>query len=339
MLKIAKNIFICLLLATQFLMAECGPDCACGCQEGYPCCCGQDEYLQWLEEYYAFIDSPWYTAGGSWENLNCCMPGVWFPEEPMLFKPFLADPRQLCYSLGWRLDDRVLDKHVIDISFADTLALYEWCNVDIGPFCGGRLRIELEGGLWAVFSPCKESAPLDNADYYCGIPITYAIDRWAFRLRAYHISCHIGDEFLLLHPRFGRLNPSAEYLDFFVSHDLTNDIRVYGGVGWTFDQDESFEMSPFYAEAGVEVRLQELGNIDLCNCLYGTPFYAMHWRYRKDFKHHMDMTYVLGYEWGKLTGLARKVRAYFEYHDGYSLEGQFAKFPTKYVSFRLSYSY
>ncbi|MBA3958435.1 MAG: DUF1207 domain-containing protein [Parachlamydiaceae bacterium] len=339
----------------------CGADCTCGCAMGYPCHCGDHssnqvinnemEYIEdsytnadnYTEEdyryYVEFMNSPWYTAGGSWEYPLCCgQTGVWFAEQPALFKPLMADPRQICYSVGWRFDDQVLHKNVIDVSFGDSLSLYEWTNFQIGSWCG-RLRVEVEGALWACFSPCQESAPLLNADYYGGIPITFACDGWAFRLRAFHISSHIGDEFLLSHPRFKRLNPSAEYLDFFASHDFTNDIRIYGGIGWIVRQDETFHCSPFYAAAGAEVRLQSMGNIDWCNMLYGVPIFGMHFRFSKDYKRHVDATYVLGYEWGKLTGLGRKVRAYLEYHDGYSTEGQFCQRPTNYLSFRTSYSY
>lgn len=315
----------------------------------YACILPSEEYDNGEQFYYsndycdcqppendclAYVCSyPWYILGCDWEDC-CCGYGLWFPEEPALFKPFLADPRQMSYSVGYRFNDKVLHNSIIDVSFADTLAIYEWCN-----WWGGRLRFEIEGALWAVFSPSQESAPLVNADYYGGIAFTYCYDNWALRLRAFHISSHIGDEFLLMNPHFGRMNPSSEYIDLFGSYDLTNEIRLYGGLGWIFAQDESFHCSPFYGAVGLEMRLQSFGGIDWCQMLYATPFYGMHFRFSKDFKHHVDATYVLGYEWGKFTGMARKVRVYLEYHDGYSVEGQFCHHPTSYLSLRASYSY
>jgi hypothetical protein len=265
--------------------------------------------------------------------------GIWLPEEPMLFKPFIADPRQVDYSVGWRFRDRSLASNIIDVSFGDALGIYEWC--DVWPW-KGQLRIEIEGALWAVFAPLKESAPLYNADYYVGVPITYAIDRWQFRLRGFHISSHIGDEFLITHcdKGFERFNPSAEYLDFAVSHEFTDDIRLYGLLGVIMHHDESFRCGgPLYAEAGMELRFHPLQYIDFCNKLIGTPFYAMHWRYNRAFKHHIDMTYALGYEWAKFSGLCRKLRIFMLYHDGYGVDGQFCKIPTHYFSIRMSYGY
>jgi len=266
----------------------------------------------------------------------CAGGGIWLPEDPILFRPFMADPREVDLSVGWRFNDNALTKNVIDVSYGDTLAIYRWCNV--WPW-NGDLQIELEGALWAVFDPTYDSSPLINADYYVGFPITYAIDRWQFRLRGFHISSHIGDEFLLNHPGFDRRNPSAEYLDFFISHDLTEEIRLYGGLGYIVAQDKSFKFKRFYSAVGAELRLLSLGFLDCKDAIYGCPIFAMHFRQNGDFKRHADATYILGYEFGKLVGLYRKLRFFVEYHDGYCPEGQFWKVPDNYLSFRASYGF
>lgn len=279
------------------------------------------------------------------EQLSQCLPceaytgqtyGFWLPEDPVLFRPFVADPREVCYSVGWRFNDQALTKNVIDVSYGDNLAFYRWVNV--WPYCGD-LQIELEGCLWACFDPITESAPLINADYYVGVPITYATDYWQFRLRGYHISSHIGDEFLLNHPGFDRRNPSAEYLDFSVSHDLSENIRLYGVLGWVVQRDCSYKFGRWYTWIGAEVRMPQFGFVSCKDMLFGQPYFAVHIRSNPDFKHHVDTTYVLGYEFGKYVGLERRLRFFLEYHDGYSLEGQFAKTPTNYLSIRMSYGF
>lgn len=262
--------------------------------------------------------------------------GIWLPEDTVLFRPFVADPHEITYSVGWRKNDQVLVKNVIDVSFGDNIAFYRWC--DVWPW-GGQLQIELEGALWAVFDPLHDSSPLMNADYYVGVPITYAVGSWAFRLRGYHISSHIGDEYLLNHPEFDRRNPSAEYLDFYASYYPTDDIRLYGGVGVVVAQDKSYPFGRFYAEAGVELHLTELGFINTDQQLYGRPFYGMDFRFQTKQDKHINQTYVLGYEWGKLCGLQRILRLFVEYHDGYSYEGQFSCYPTNYLSLRMSYGF
>lgn len=273
----------------------------------------------------------------------CGKGGIWLPESCPLFRPFIADPREVDYSVGWRFKDRVFDENVIDVSFGDTFALYQWCNV--GPW-NGQLRIELEGAVWAVFAPLVDTSPLINADYYVGIPVTFAFDNWSFRFRVFHISSHVGDEFLLAHKKlfkrhrdFKRDNPSAEYLDFFVSNEDIEGLRLFGGLGWMVSQDDSFKCDPFYAAAGWEWRVQAWKYYNYCSKLYGVPFFASYFRFSKDFKHCVDTNLAVGYEWGKLVGLCRRLRIYLEYHDGNSVEGQFCKFSTNYFAIRASYGF
>lgn len=316
--------------------------CDCGCYEGADCHCDDRCECQ-LDptadpEGYNYI-SPVPVPLRNEDvriALQQGLDGVWLPEDPILFKPLIADPRCIQYSAGWRFDDRVIDKNVIDVSYGDTLAIYRW--MDMWPW-RGDLQIEIEGALWAVFQPLRESAPLVNADYYVGFPLTYAIDRWQFRLRGFHISSHIGDEFLLEHRHFNRKNPSAEYLDFYISHDLTNEIRVYGGLGYILSDDESFPEKRFYQALGGEVHAHSLGFNWYAQQLYGQPFMGIHMRGNGRFKHHVDLTYVAGYEFGKTSGMQRMVRFYMEYHDGYSVEGQFSRFATNYFALRAAYSW
>jgi len=270
------------------------------------------------------------------QPIEDCDTGVWLPEDPVLFRPFVADPREIDYSIGWRFNDHAIGKNVIDVSFGDTVAFYRWCNV--GPW-KGQLQIELEGGLWAVFDPLHESSPLVNADYYVGVPITYAAGNWSFRLRGYHISSHIGDEFLLCHPGFDRRNPSAETIDFFASWDITSEIRFYSGFGIVVHQDETFKDGRFYVAGGTELHLSQLGFVNVAQQIYGRPYYGMHFHFQTKRENHINQTYVLGYEWGKLCGLQRILRVFLEYHDGYSVEGQFCRFPTNYCALRFSYGF
>jgi hypothetical protein len=285
------------------------------------------------EERYAL---PRFVVDDGRYNWTCKTTGTWMPERPPLFRPFIADPREPTYSIGWRFNDNALTKNVIDVSYWDTFPIYGWCNFW---YWGDKLQIDLEGCLWAVFDPCTFSSPLMNADYYVGIPITYAYGPWSSRLRIFHISSHIGDEFLLNNPGFDRRNPSAEYVDWFVAYQYSDDIRFYGGLGWVVQQDDSYQCGRFYAEGGVEARICSLGYYDRWNKIYGVPFLAIHLRHKQDFKRHVDATYALGYEFGRTVGLERRLRFYVEYHDGYSVEGQWSCKPTNYLSVRAQYGF
>lgn len=279
--------------------------------------------------------------------------GVWFPQMTELFQPLIADPRNVTYALGYRNGDKtkvagqkIFGDKAVDISLGDDFAIYRWIDV-----FHGDLQIGVEAGIWSVFNmdpkPKRESGTeLVNTDFYFGIPLTYARDRWSYRLRAYHISSHLGDEFLFNHPEYvatgskyptRRVNPSIEAVDFAISYQASEAIRVYAFPGAIVHSDETFKWKPMYIQYGTEARF--LGSKFYKQKLYGTLFIALHFRNYQELDWNFDGTYRGGYEFSKLQGIGRKVRFYVEYHHGYSLEGQFSKNRTHYMQYNLNYGF
>lgn len=278
--------------------------------------------------------------------------GIWFPQMTELFQPLIGAPRQISYTLGYRSGDRVCGNKCVDIALGDDFAVYRWLDI----LWHGDLQIGIEAGIWSVFN-MDPSAPniaggteLVNTDFYVGVPLTYARDRWSFRLRGFHISSHLGDEFLVNHPSFVdvngpnkdnpnkvRVNPSNEAVDFAVSYQATEGVRVYGVPGAIVHSDPTFPWKPLYIEYGTEVRFA--GHKFYYQKLYGTVYMTLHWRNFQELSWNFDGTYRLGYEFSKLQGIGRKCRFYIEYHHGYSLEGQFSKDRTHYMQYNLSYGF
>lgn len=267
------------------------------------------------------------------------MNGIWFPQMTELYLPMIADPRNVTYSLGWRSGDRVIGSKTIGVSLGDDFPIYRWLDVF---FCGD-LQIGIEAGIWSVFNmnPSPNTAmgwgELVNTDFYVGIPITFATGPWSFRVRGYHISSHLGDEFMIDHPEVVRLNPSIEAVDFFTSYQATEAVRVYVGPGAIVHSDRTFRWTPFYIEYGTEARF--LGSKFTKQRLYGTLFFALFWRNYQELHFNFDGTYRAGYEFSKLQGIGRKFRLYVGYHHGYSLEGQFSKMRTHYFEFNMNYGF
>jgi hypothetical protein len=264
--------------------------------------------------------------------------GIWFPQMTELFQPLIADPRQVTYTLGYRSGDRVIGNKVVNVELGDDFPIYRWLNA----WYGFDVQIGIEAGIWSVFNmdPYPDIAggtELVNTDFYCGIPLTFARDKWSFRFRIYHISGHLGDEYIINHPGVDRLNPSIESIDFFTSYQASDAIRLYVGPGVYVHSDPSFRWKPIIIQYGTEARF--LGTKFYKQKLYGTCFIALHWRNLEQLDYYFDGTYRFGYEFSKLQGIGRKFRFYIGYHHGYSLEGQFAKMRTQYMEFNLSYGF
>lgn len=259
--------------------------------------------------------------------------GIWLPQSTILYPTEVANPRQISFSIGARLNDKLGGRWATPVSFGDQLPIYRWTNIR-----GGDLQLELEAGVFGLFNMNKKkSYPLINADYYVGVPITFAKGKWAFRLRGYHVSSHIGDEWLIEHKKLRkkRKNKSFEAADFSASYNITPKLRVYGTLGSVIFSDKEMHMKPLYLAYGVEVR----GPRTDFTQLFGQPFLAMHFQNVQDVNFALDSTFAVGYELGKIQGVGRKVRLFLEYHKGFSPDGQFSRWRTKYIALRLSYGF
>ncbi len=63
-----------------------------------------------------------------------------------------------------------------------------------------------------------------------GIPVSWRRGDWSTRVRLYHQSSHVGDEFLLENPAFNRVNLSFEEVEAILSYDHRW-VRVYADGG------------------------------------------------------------------------------------------------------------
>ncbi|TFH40917.1 MAG: DUF1207 domain-containing protein, partial [Chrysiogenales bacterium] len=170
----------------------------------------------------------------------------WLPGT-RLMPAFLADPRRTAFSGGIRYHDdafndyrrrdgvnsRVLGRDGMfgAVSLGSRLPIYRW------DLPAGELQFNIEGGLWALFAFKKQTgwlgdaSTLLNTDYYFAFPTTYRIGTVALQFRFWHMSSHLGDEFILLYPEIPRRNVSNECADLFVSYEPIPQARFYGGAG------------------------------------------------------------------------------------------------------------
>lgn len=268
--------------------------------------------------------------------------GIWFPQTTVLFEPLLADPREPYNYAAFRFGDKVIGDKVAAVAIGDDFPLFRWRDVFRWH---GDLQIGIQGGIWAVFNfsngPFRndETCELINTDYFLGIPLTYAYDRWAFRARLYHISSHLGDELMANDPSYvdKRKNPSFEAIELISSYQLNAHLRLYGGPGIILHSDQSFPMKTFYAKYGMEAKM--FGQKLYYHQLYGTPFLAVELENWQIHDWNVDLFVKLGYEFSKLQAVGRSLGFYASYHYGYSYEGQFFLERTQYGEVGFSWGF
>jgi len=168
-----------------------------------------------------------------------------------VFCPLLADPkgqRSFVSYLRETGDDGDMDIGSVGIS--DVFGLLRFG----GSRPGNGFQVSLAGSVFAQFDLDVSTYDLVNADYMIGLPITMRSSAFSMRLRLYHQSSHLGDEFLLRenNPTFERENISFEAADMIVSLD-GGPLRVYGGGEYLLRRDPK-DLERYVAHGGVELR-------------------------------------------------------------------------------------
>ncbi len=121
------------------------------------------------------------------------------------------------------------------------------------------LQVRVDGAVFAVFNLDAPSMDLINADYFVGMPIDYRRGRWSARIRPFHLSSHLGDEFLLYpQPRepVERINVSFEAVEMLLSWE-SQSWRIYGGGFSVFHSTAAILEDR--AQVGVEYRGPRFG--------------------------------------------------------------------------------
>ena len=186
--------------------------------------------------------------------------GTVFLPEGDLFCPLLADPKAehsfLSFlggefpSLRDGIDPRG-DIPIGSVGLSDAFPI-----VRFGAGAAGRgVQLGLAGAIFAQFDLDTSSFDLINADYLVALPLTLRWDGFSSRLRLYHQSSHLGDEFLL-RGVVERENLSFEAVELLLSQEL-GPVRAYGGGEYLFNREPE-TMESTLAHAGLELRFGQL---------------------------------------------------------------------------------
>lgn len=171
-------------------------------------------------------------------------PGRWFPTTE-LFRPFLADPKEPRFFVSSRHYDTSTDTlWLAEVGYGANFPVYG--RVDEA---GNGWNVGISGGLFGLFNLEADSFDLINADYTVGMPLTWRQGNTSGRVRLYHQSSHLGDEFLL-NARPERINLSYEALEGLLAYALTP-FRIYGG-GEVLLHREPADLDRLMAHAGIE---------------------------------------------------------------------------------------
>jgi len=228
-----------------------------------------------------------------------------------LFPPLLADPKQPQFFASYRRYETPVDTvNIGAVGFGETFGFYRRA----GKRPGDGIQLSIAGGLFAQFNMDTPSSDLVNADYVIGFPLTYRRGSLAARLRLYHQSSHLGDEFLLnVQPE--RVNLSFESWELLLSYEWTK-WRGYFGGEYLIDRDPS-DLKKGALHSGLEYRATK-------PLLYGGRLVSG--LDLKSWQQHdwsVDASLKVGLEFGAARPGHRRLRIMAEVYDGHAPHGQF----------------
>jgi hypothetical protein len=179
---------------------------------------------------------------------------IWLPEGEV-FCPLVADPKQgRTFASYLRGDfatiadpDPGVKTNIAAVGLGDSFAVFR----STGIRSGDGFQVSLAGAVFSQINLDEPSFDLINADYVVGIPATYRSGSFSSRIRAYHQSSHLGDEFLLSREP-ERTNLSFESLELILSQELGG-LRLYAG-GESFFRREPEDLPRYLAHGGIELR-------------------------------------------------------------------------------------
>jgi hypothetical protein len=184
---------------------------------------------------------------------------------------------------------------------------------------GAKLRQDWDGNLDVLAT-----------DYRYDILGTYGAGSHRWKFGFYHISSHVGDEFLLRNPGFQRLNYSRDTLVAGYSYYVVPAVRLYAEMGWAFDCDVS---QPWHFQFGVDCGPREPTG------LHGAPFFAANVHLREELDFGGNLAVQVGWAWRGDDTLDGCLRTGFYVYEGGSPHYSFYAEHERQLGWGLWYDY
>ncbi len=271
--------------------------------------------------------SDWHNSRGKQPNLDCygdCWTWQLLPEG-LLFRSYLAGPKESRISSFWFHDKD--HGWLWDSTLGGRVGILR--HGTRNAYRPEGFQIDIEGAGMPRLDP-QEERDLVAADFRFGVPITYALGVFETKLAYYHLSSHLGDEFMFKNPGFPRVNYSRDVIVFGLAAYLNEDVRVYAEAGYACYTSGGAE--PWEFQTGVEFSPAYPTGI------HGAPFAAINYLAREEVDFGGTLSAQAGWQW-RGFGSRHMFRAGMQYQVGKSTQLQFFNRNEEQLGLALWYDY
>ncbi|TWU19460.1 DUF1207 domain-containing protein [Allorhodopirellula heiligendammensis] len=171
---------------------------------------------------------------------------------------------------------------------------------------------------------------VESLDYRFGTEITAADGPWAIKVGYFHISSHVGDEYLVRNPAFQRINYVTESWIIGGSYAPSQTLRLYGEFANAFRASGGAKRYQFQtgAEYTPVARSPRVG----------APFAAVNLNFREAVDGNVSTTVQVGWSFqGPVSG--RRLRFGAQYGDGPTSQYSFFQRRESYLGFGTWFDY
>lgn len=204
--------------------------------------------------------------------------------QGLIYRSYLAGSKEPRLSNIWFYEQEA--GNLWDPTLGGRVSLLRY-GTEGGPLPQGW-ELGVEGAAF-VRLDLDEERDLIVADYRAGVPLTYANGGNEFKLAYYHLSAHIGDEYLIKNPGFNRINYSRDVIVFGYAFRPNDYWRFYveGGYGVYVDGGAD----PWEFQGGIEYSSM------LPTGLRGSPFVATNLQLHEEVDFGGRFTFQAGWQW------------------------------------------
>lgn len=218
--------------------------------------------------------------------------------DGLIYPSYLAGVKESRFAAQWVHDD---DRGWIwDVALGGRVGVARFGTGD--PLRPEGWQLDVEGAAFPRLD-LDQSLDLISSDFRFGLPLTYGRGRHRAKLAYYHLSSHLGDEFMLRHPGARRINFSRDALVLGYSFYWTNDLRLYAEAGWAYRTDGGSR--PWEFQFGVDYSPARPTG------LRPAPFLAVNAHLREEVDYGGNLSVQTGCQWRGDSGDLFRLGMYY----------------------------